>query len=117
MDETDVFVDVHKRILVARAKCGRRQSFSTCEGTASTSRQAAARRHIIRRAKSNQSDNQIQVSRVSCGVKIDCGSMYPFEGWGVKQLKRIRKHFYAQTETPGEAFIQTEVSNMTTTQF
>lgn len=63
MDETDVFVDVHRRILVARAKRGRRQSVSICEGAARSARHNVAARHVIRRAKSNQSDQVAPVRK------------------------------------------------------
>ena len=62
MDETDVFVDVHRRILVARAQTARRQSISLCEGASNTSKPHAAARHIIRRAKSQQSNEVTMVS-------------------------------------------------------
>ncbi|XP_062510930.1 uncharacterized protein LOC134186870 [Corticium candelabrum] len=62
VDETDVFVDVHRRILVARAQTARRQSISLCEGASNTSKPHAAARHIIRRAKSQQSNEVTMVN-------------------------------------------------------
>ena len=61
VDETDVYVDVHRRVFVARARIERSKSVAVSEGATRTIQQRMAQKQF-RRLKSTSSEAKISVN-------------------------------------------------------